>query len=921
MTINALSDSTIHLLGSSQVLTTPTSLIKELIDNALDAKATSIDILISQNTIDKIEVRDNGHGIQLDDLDALGRRGHTSKLTTFTELRNLGGRSLGFRGEALASACQLGDVSITTKTDGQPVGTCVKLKAMGGIQSQSRTSHPIGTTVCVINFMSKLPVRKQTALKEAPKTIGKIQELVQRYALARLSIKLTLKIVKGTKGAWSYAPRPHGGTKASVSLVIGRDAALQCSETLLIFPDSPDHPEGSNVPAGVGIANEVVTSRFCLEAFLPRNDADQNKLGKGQYLSVDSRPVASEKGTMKKIITIFKKYLRSGLTAKSSSEKVKNPFIRLNIVCPEASYDPNVEPAKDDIIFENEKLVLEAAEKMFKNFYGECDTVISRLAKNNIETNSAGFDILLARNTQQDSPTPSAILNAPLTPKDSPLATISDSNIMSNIGPVTANNASNIAESENSEVSEESSALLGNRKWGCDMSQDYTEYTDDSHRRTSVNKMQKQYGFNINRQPVSTNLNPWVIAKMTAPIQDETATSSSTINTNSSSDILLNSIENDSLQVVSPQRVTAAVPSPQSRRIDKSNAGVADILKSHSNFRSHVHGSLMQSADFPDPMTENDLPVIHYRHNHLNSNGFNTATNFVETSLMSPPNTSPNMQQQKQTRGQGLNKPFVPPFRTPNSSGVSAGLVQTQLGLPYQPFIVQREARDPPTATATSAPEAQQTNPELEWAMDFEHRKENATRRRRDELQAMRETFQQPSATGQASSRQSPHKNRYNAALASLGRPRESLREFSPETNSDGVKASLSDSDPRGYLMKRQKSFSVLSNITGGPRKLKRAQTLRLPLESIPADLEIHRLLQTVSSGIGGVSHLVTETSKQDTYVRRGTQFIGFEMTATDREAVGKKLYQVVEAWMNSGRGEKCDVEFVFGGLDSLRGA
>ncbi|CAD6448015.1 fd0cca7a-cc59-4a19-8483-a8bf0419b1ff [Sclerotinia trifoliorum] len=921
MTINALSESTIHLLGSSQVLTTPTSLIKELIDNALDAKATCIDILISQNTIDKIEVRDNGDGIQLGDLDALGRRGHTSKLTTFTELRNLGGRSLGFRGEALASACQLGDVSITTKTDGQPVGTCVKLKAMGGIQSQSRTSHPIGTTVCVMNFMSKLPVRKQTALKEAPKTIGKIQQLVQRYALARVSIKLTLKIVKGAKGAWSYAPRPHGGIKDSVSLVIGRDTALQCSETSMIFSDSPDLHEGSNVPSGLGAANGVPASHFCLEAFLPRNDADPNKLGKGQYLSVDSRPVASEKGTMKKIITIFKKYLRSVLTAESSLEKIKSPFIRLNIVCPEASYDPNVEPAKDDIIFENEKLVLEAAERMFKNFYGECDTVISRLAKNNIETNSAGFDILLARNTQQDFPTPSAIVDPPLTPKDTHFVTSSNSIIMSNVGPATTNDASSIAEPENSEVSEEPSALRMNRKWGCDMSQDYTEYTDDFCRRASVNHMQNQYSFNSNQQPIPIDLNPWIIAKMTAPIQDETATSSSTINTNSSSNILLNSIKDDSLQVMSPRRVTAAVSSPQSRRIDKPNASIADILQSHSNFRRHVHESRMQSADFTDPMTQNDLPVINHRHSHLNINGFTTATNLVETSLMSPPNTSPNMQQQKKTGSQGLNKPFIPPFRTPNSSGVSVGLVQTQLKLPHQPFIVQREASDPPIAAATSDPETQQTNFELEWAMDFEHRKEDATRRRRDELQAMRELSQQQSVTGQTSSRQSPHKNRYNAALASLGRPTENLEERSSETNTSGVKTSLPDSDPRGYLMKRQKSFSVLSSITGGPRKLKRAQTLRLPLESIPVDLETRRLLQTVPSGIDSISKLVMETSKQDTYVRRGIQAIGLEMTATDREAVGKKLYQVVEAWMNLGRGEKCDVEFEFGGLGSLHGA
>ncbi|KAA8576264.1 hypothetical protein MFRU_009g01750 [Monilinia fructicola] len=917
MAIKALPDSTIHLLGSSQVLATPVSLIKELIDNALDAKATSIDILISQNTIDKIEVRDNGYGIQPEDLDALGRRGHTSKLTTFMELRKLGGRSLGFRGEALASTCQLGDVSITTKMDGQPVATCVKLKALGGVHSQSRTSHPVGTTVCVMNLMSKLPVRKQTALKEAPKTIGKIQELLQRYALARLSIKLTLKIVKGTKGAWSYAPRPNGAIKDAVSLIIGREAALQCSETSIIFPESSDLElgVGADVSSDVNPPSEVVTSNFRFEAFIPRPDSDHSKIGSGQYLSVDSRPVASEKGTMKRIVTIFKKYLRSTL-AESSSDKLKNPFMRLNIVCPEASYDPNVEPAKDDILFENEILVLEAVEKMFKNFYGGCSAVMPKLAKRRIQTNSNGFDVLLARKPQQDSSISSSTVDMP---GDTPPNTHSNSDITSNICPIISSEARKLTELQNYEESEGSSAP-GKRKWGCDMSQDYTEYTDDFRLRSSVNTTQKQPYLHSNLQSSSADLNPWVIAKMTAPIQDVTTTSSSIINVNSNSGISPNSVEDRVSQAASTQPIPTLLSPVQTRQVENANTSIAEILKSHSNFNSRIHGSPVQPGDFSDPITEHDLPEI-LPHSRVNRNGFTTAANFVENSLMSPPDTSPNTQLRKQMKSRGTNKQFVSPFRRPDSSGASVGHVQTQLPIPYQPFQLQREARNTPAATANLASEAQSSNPELDWAMDFEHRKQNATRRRRDELQSMRDMFQQTPVTSQATSRPSPHKNRYNAALASLEIPRENLGEVSLEANKEAVDSSLPDSDPRGYFMKRQKSFAVLSSITGGPRKLKRAQTVRLPLESIPEDLQTHRLLETVQIDLDGISKLVMETSKQDTYVRCGMQASGLEMTAGDRESMGKKLYQVVEEWINSGRGEKCDVDFVFGGLGSLSGA
>lgn len=919
MAIKALSDSTIHLLGSSQVLTTPTSLIKELIDNALDAKATSVDILISQNTIDKVEVRDNGHGIQPEDLDALGKRGHTSKLTTFAELKNLGGKSLGFRGEALASACQLGDVSITTKSDGQPVATCVKLKTSGGIQSHSRTSHPIGTTVCVMNFMSKLPVRKQTALKEAPKTIGRIQELVQRYSLARLSVKFTLKIVKGTKSAWSYAPRPHGTVKDAVSLVIGREASLQCSEASLSIPEIPslrDACEGTDAPINVNLADEVMTSHFRLEAFMPRYDADLSKIGSGQYLSVDSRPVASEKGTMKKVTTIFKSYVRNGLV-ESSPEKIKNPFLRLNIVCPEASYDQNVEPAKDDILFENEMLVLEAAEQMFKNFYGARGVVMAQPAKNNTKTNPDGFDVLLARKPRQNPSISQPIFEPP---EDTPPTTCPSSEVASNICSTNTSKVSRLVESEDHELIEDLSTPR-KRKWGRDMSRDYTEYTDELCPRDFTNRAQNRSNLASSRQPALPDLNPCVIAKLTAPIQNSIAPESCTTNGVLSSGILLKPIENAPLRVALPQSVVIA-PSPQQHGyVESNNTDMAEILKSHSDFRRHIHSSPTLPVEPSDSTTQDDLPETYNRKNNPKKHGFITAANFADNSLMSPPSTSPNVHIQSQKRSRGINKPFVTPFRTTNSSDVSAGRVQKQLPFPYQPFQVQREARQIPPTTLTRAPEAQALNPELQWAMDFEHRKENATRRRRDELQAMRDLFQQPPATSRDPSQSSPHKNRYNAALASLETSGQSTRDLSSEVNSKGFETSLPDGDPRGYFIRRQKSFSVSHSITSGPRKLKRAQTLRLPLESIHENTQTHRLLQTVPSDLDEISKLVVESSKQDMYVRRGMQTLGLEMTTTDRYDVGQKLYQVVESWMNSGRGEKCDVDFVFHGLGSLSGA
>ncbi|KFY84465.1 hypothetical protein V500_09258 [Pseudogymnoascus sp. VKM F-4518 (FW-2643)] len=368
MAIHPLPSSTTRILGSCQALTTPSSLVKELIDNAIDAKATSIDVIISANTVDKIEVHDNGHGIAQEDLDSLGRHGHTSKLRDFEELRAVGSSCLGFRGEALASSVSLGSVTITTRAEGEPVAYVVKLKATGGVSSKSSISHPIGTTVCVSNFLSALPVRRQTSISDASKTISNIKNLLQSYAMARLQVRFTLKVAKTGKGNWSYIPHPKGYIKEAAIQVAGKDVAKQCIEIT-----SPCEENASNfdtIDENGTTANPFIR----IQAFLPSPDSNFSKLKGGHYASVDSRPVSCTRGTLKKVISSYKQHIRA-FAAKASKEVPKDPFIYLRITCPIGSYDPNIEPAKDDVLFEDEDAVLSAAEKLFKPLY--CTTILT----------------------------------------------------------------------------------------------------------------------------------------------------------------------------------------------------------------------------------------------------------------------------------------------------------------------------------------------------------------------------------------------------------------------------------------------------------------------------------------------------------------------------------------------------------------
>lgn len=127
MPISALPQETARILTSSVALVDAVSMVKELVDNALDAHATAITIELSANTTDVIQVKDNGIGIGVEDRQLLCKRGCTSKIRTLDDLASLGGRSLGFRGEALFSACNVSAaVSVTTRVEGEIVASAVK---------------------------------------------------------------------------------------------------------------------------------------------------------------------------------------------------------------------------------------------------------------------------------------------------------------------------------------------------------------------------------------------------------------------------------------------------------------------------------------------------------------------------------------------------------------------------------------------------------------------------------------------------------------------------------------------------------------------------------------------------------------------------------------------------------------------------
>ncbi|XP_072598629.1 PMS1 protein homolog 1 isoform X7 [Vulpes vulpes] len=181
---------TVRLLSSSQIITSVVSVVKELLENSLDAGATSIDVKLENYGFDKIEVRDNGEGIKAIDAPVMAVKYYTSKINSHEDLENL--TTYGFRGEALGSICCVAEVLITTRTASDNFSTQYVLDGSGHIISQKPSHLSQGTTVTVLKLFKNLPVRKQfySTAKKCKDEIKKVQDLLISYGILKPELRI-----------------------------------------------------------------------------------------------------------------------------------------------------------------------------------------------------------------------------------------------------------------------------------------------------------------------------------------------------------------------------------------------------------------------------------------------------------------------------------------------------------------------------------------------------------------------------------------------------------------------------------------------------------------------------------------------------------------------------------------------------------
>jgi DNA mismatch repair protein MutL len=311
--IHVLDDATIDKIAAGEVVERPSSVVKELVENAMDAGARAVTVEIKEGGIEFIRVTDDGVGIEKSQVRDAFMRHATSKITSVSDLMSL--HSMGFRGEALSSIAAVAKVEIITKTKESMTGTRYCLE--GAMETSfEEIGAPEGTTFIVRNLFFNTPVRRKF-LKTAMTEASYITDLLEHMALSRPEISFKYVINGQTK----FYTNGDGDIKAIIYRIFGRDIANEMIEI--------DYKD-----------NDIELNGFLGKPTL--NRANRNF----ENYFVNNRYVKSK---------IISKAIEEGY--QSYMMQHRYPFCVLHINVPTDSVDVNVHPTKMEVRFSNQNSI------------------------------------------------------------------------------------------------------------------------------------------------------------------------------------------------------------------------------------------------------------------------------------------------------------------------------------------------------------------------------------------------------------------------------------------------------------------------------------------------------------------------------------------------------------------------------------
>ena len=324
MPIRVLPPEVATKIAAGEVVERPASVVKELLENSLDAGATEITVEVRGGGIDYIRVVDNGSGIPSGETELAFQRHATSKLQTSGDLEAIS--TLGFRGEALPSIAAVSQVSLLTRTASEEAGTLIEVRGGQVVRLDSQGSTR-GTTVTVRHLFRDVPARRKFLRSIASET-SRIHAVVTHYALAYPEIRLTLIV----DGSTSFARTGSGDLREALANVHNAEVARAMLEIAL--QDTVEQDRGLVVSGLISPPSITRANRSYIALFVNRRWVQSRLLS-----------YSLEQG--------YQGFLMER----------RFPLAVVNISLPYEELDVNVHPAKSEVRFRRENQVFSALQQ------------------------------------------------------------------------------------------------------------------------------------------------------------------------------------------------------------------------------------------------------------------------------------------------------------------------------------------------------------------------------------------------------------------------------------------------------------------------------------------------------------------------------------------------------------------------------
>ena len=364
-TIKAIEGRSVHQIQSGQVIVDLNSVVKELVENSLDAGATSIEVRFKNQGLDSIEISDNGKGISPEDFETIALKHYTSKLSSYEDLASL--ETFGFRGEALSSLCALSKFHITTaRAEDGAVGKRLDFEVSGKLKGTSVVAAQRGTTVIVENLFHSLPVRRKELEKNIKREYGKVTTLLNSYACISVGVRYAVsnQMPKGKKVV-VFSTKSNTTTKENVVNVFGAKTLLA-----LVKLDLKLDMEPSKGPSTQSAGNWSTQGLDRSREVLVQGHISKPVFGEGrqapdrQMFFVNSRPCG-----LPQVSKAFNEVYKSFNVSQS-------PFIFANLIMDTNAYDVNVSPDKRSIMLHDQTALLDSLKSALVEMFEQTDHTV-----------------------------------------------------------------------------------------------------------------------------------------------------------------------------------------------------------------------------------------------------------------------------------------------------------------------------------------------------------------------------------------------------------------------------------------------------------------------------------------------------------------------------------------------------------------